>query len=87
VVTRFVAIDIILPEELDCFRKDGNLRVTAVVIGRSVGRIEANSEENIEKNETREGAEQKAAFHGKSSCLAATMIVHAEIFGNAQSVG
>jgi hypothetical protein len=88
VVAGLVAIDVILPEQLDRFRENRDLRVTAVVIpARGVGRIKPDAEKNVEKDEACESAEQKTALHVNSLCADATMIVHAEIFGNAQSVG
>jgi hypothetical protein len=64
VVTRLVAVHVILPEQLDRFRENRNLRVAAVVIrAGGMGRVEPDSEEQVKKNKAREGAKQKAALH------------------------
>jgi hypothetical protein len=49
--------------------------------------MQTDAEKNDHESEARNGAEQKAALHEKSNWLGGTMIAHAEIFGNAQSVG
>ena len=64
VVTRLVAVHVILPEQLDRFRENRNLRVAAIVIAAGgVGGVKPDAEENVEKNQARKGAEQKAALH------------------------
>ena len=64
VVTRLVPVHVILPEQLDRFRENRNLRVAAIVVpAGGMGRVEPDSEEKVEKNKAREGAKQEAALH------------------------
>jgi hypothetical protein len=64
VVTRLVAIHVILPEQLNRFRENRNLRVAAIVIpAGGVGGVKPDAEENVKKNKARNGAEQEAALH------------------------
>ena len=64
VVTGLVAVHVILAQKLDGFREDRDLGITAVVIAAGrMGGVEADAEQNVEKDQAREGAEQKAALH------------------------
>jgi hypothetical protein len=87
VVAGLVAVHVILPEQLERFREDGDLGVAAVVLRGGGSGMQTNAEKDDHQSEARDGAEQKAALHEKSNWLGGTMIAHAEIFGNAQSVG
>ena len=86
VVAGLVAIHVILPEQLDRFGENRNLRIPTVVItAGGVRGVEPDAEQNVEEEQARDGAEQKTAFH-LDGLSGPTMIAHTEIFGNAQSV-
>ena len=64
VVAGLFAIDVILPDELDRFRENRNLRITGIFLlaGRADG-VEAEPEQDEDENETGNGDEQEAALH------------------------
>src|SRR5439155_24535172 len=64
VITGFVSIDIILPDQLDGFREDRDLRITAVISRvRGPGFMKTQAEKKAAKQKANQRGENKALLH------------------------